>query len=106
MFHRIGLEPQRTAPFLSRRYRYRRDRRVVRADTGMPESLGDLLERGERDIPVWTLDDRYQLVEGRMTHVFPSGEKDVYRLRLSSGAEIKASANQPTNCVRGPPRGI
>lgn len=31
MFHRIGLEPQRTAPFVSRRYRYRRDRRVARA---------------------------------------------------------------------------
>jgi hypothetical protein len=29
--HRIGLEPQRTPPFVGRRYRFRRDRRAARA---------------------------------------------------------------------------
>ncbi len=48
-----------------------------------------------RDIPVWSLDDRLKLVPRTMTHVFPSGVKEVFRLKLASGREIKATANHP-----------
>jgi len=71
------------------------DTRVIRADTGAEESLGELLLRRERDIPVWTLDDDLRLVQGTMTHVFPSGVKSVFQLQLASGRRVKASANHP-----------
>ncbi|NBE93174.1 replicative DNA helicase [Nonomuraea sp. KC401] len=71
------------------------DTRILRADTGAEASLGDLLESGARDIPVWSLDERLRLVPRTMTHVFSSGVKDVFRLRLKSGLEIKATANHP-----------
>jgi replicative DNA helicase len=69
--------------------------RIQRADTGATVSLGRLLASGERNIPVWTVDDDYRLVRGVMTHVFPSGVKPVYRLRLRSGMEVEASPNHP-----------
>ncbi|GII97128.1 hypothetical protein Ssi02_73590 [Sinosporangium siamense] len=71
------------------------DARVLRADTGAEVSFAELLESGERDIPVWSLDDGLRLVPRTMTHVFPSGTKEVFRLRLKSGREIKATANHP-----------
>jgi replicative DNA helicase len=71
------------------------DARVLRADTGAEVTMGDLLASGERNIPVWTVDESFRLVEGTMTHVFPSGEKEVFEMRLASGRSIKASANHP-----------
>jgi replicative DNA helicase len=71
------------------------DARVLRADTGAEVTMGELLASGERNIPVWTIDDSFRLVEGTMTHVFPSGEKEVFEMRLASGRSIKASANHP-----------
>ncbi|MER6952000.1 replicative DNA helicase [Nonomuraea sp. NPDC000554] len=69
--------------------------RIMRADTGAEVTLGELLESGARDIPVWSLDDRLKLVPRTMTHVFPSGVKRVYRVRLRSGREVEATANHP-----------
>ncbi|MGW4405169.1 replicative DNA helicase [Nonomuraea sp. NPDC004702] len=69
--------------------------RILRADTGAEVSIGELLESGARDIPVWSLDERLRLVPRTMTHAFPSGIKEVFRLRLRSGREIEATANHP-----------
>ncbi len=77
------------------------DTRITRADTGEQVTMGALLESGERDIPVWTLDDRYRVVPGRMSHVFPSGVKTVHELALASGRSIKASANHPFLALEG-----
>jgi replicative DNA helicase len=71
------------------------DTRLMRADTGAEISLGELMASDARDIPVWSLDDRLKLVPRTMTHAFPSGVKEVFRLRLASGREIKATANHP-----------
>ncbi len=71
------------------------DTRLMRADTGAEISLGELLARDAKDIPVWSLDDRLKLVPRTMTHVFPSGVKEVFKLKLASGREIKATANHP-----------
>jgi replicative DNA helicase len=71
------------------------DTRLMRADNGAEVSLGELLADGARDVPVWSLDDRLKLVPRTMTHVFPSGVKEVFRLKLASGREIKATANHP-----------
>ncbi|NUR82930.1 MAG: replicative DNA helicase, partial [Nonomuraea sp.] len=69
--------------------------RILRADTGAEVTLGELLAEGAQDVPVWSLDDRLRLVPRTMTHVFPSGVKRVYRVRLRSGREVEATANHP-----------
>jgi replicative DNA helicase len=69
--------------------------RVLRADTGVEVSLGELLTSAARDVPVWSLDESLRLVARPMTHVFPSGRKEVFRLRLTSGRTIEATANHP-----------
>jgi replicative DNA helicase len=69
--------------------------RILRADTGAEVTLGELLASGERDVPVWSLDERLRLVPRTMTHVFPSGVKKVFRLKLTSGRDVQATANHP-----------
>ncbi|MEU5860153.1 replicative DNA helicase [Nonomuraea sp. NPDC047529] len=69
--------------------------RIMRADTGAEVSIGELLESGARNVPVWSLDERLRLVPRTLTHAFPSGVKEVFRLRLRSGREIEATANHP-----------
>ncbi|MBA3798836.1 MAG: replicative DNA helicase, partial [Geodermatophilaceae bacterium] len=69
--------------------------RILRADTGAEVTIGSLFASGERDVPVWSLDDRLRLVPKTMTHAFSSGVKEVFRLRLTSGREIEATANHP-----------
>jgi replicative DNA helicase len=71
------------------------DTRVLRADTGAEVSFADLIASGERNIPVWSVGDDLRLVRRTMTHVFPSGVKQTYRMRLASGREIKATGNHP-----------
>lgn len=71
------------------------DTRILRADTGAETTLGELYALGAKDVPVWALDERLQYVRRHMTHVFPTGVKPVYRLRLASGKQITATANHP-----------
>lgn len=71
------------------------DTRVLRADTGAEITLGEMFALGHTDVPVWALDDRLQYVRRHLTHVFPTGVKPVYRLRLASGKEVTATANHP-----------
>ncbi len=77
------------------------DTTVVRADTGQPVTLGELLEQRACDVPIWTLNEHYRLVRGHLHHVFPSGVKTVYELRLASGRAVKASANHPFLALEG-----
>ena len=69
--------------------------RILRADTGSEVSLGELMASGERNVPVWSLDEQLRLVPRIMTHAFPSGTKEVFRVRLTSGREVQATANHP-----------
>ena len=71
------------------------DTRILRADTGAETTMGELFALNAKDVPVWALNDRLQYVRRHLTHVFPTGVKPVYRLRLSSGKEIEATANHP-----------
>jgi replicative DNA helicase len=71
------------------------DTRILRADTGSEVTLGSLLASGEREIPVWSVDDHMRLVPRTLTRAFPSGVKEVFRVRLSSGREVQATANHP-----------
>ncbi|MCL2465116.1 MAG: replicative DNA helicase, partial [Micrococcales bacterium] len=75
--------------------------RILRADTGAETTLGEMYALGARDVPVWALDDRLQYVRRHLTHVFPTGVKPVYRLRLASGKQITATVNHPFLTYQG-----
>lgn len=77
------------------------DTRILRADTGAEVSLGELLAQRKRNIPVWSLDSSSKLVQSIMTHVFPSGIKQVFELRLASGRRVRATDNHPFLTVDG-----
>jgi replicative DNA helicase len=68
--------------------------RILRADTGAEVTFGELMRTGERPL-VWSLDDRKRMVARPMTNVFPSGHKEVFKMRLASGREVEATANHP-----------
>ncbi|WP_414689545.1 replicative DNA helicase [Nocardia sp.] len=74
--------------------------RILRADNGAETTLGDLLASGEQPL-VWSLDDRMRMVARPMVKVFPSGRKEVFRLRLASGREVEATGNHPFLTVDG-----
>ena len=71
------------------------DTRIMRADTNAEVTIGELMESGATDVPVWALDDRLKLVPRTLTHAFPSGTKEVFELTLASGRRVKATANHP-----------
>ncbi|WP_446214722.1 replicative DNA helicase [Micromonospora sp. IBSANI012] len=71
------------------------DTRLIRADDNSEITLGELLEAGTREIPVWALDENLRYAPRTMTHVFPSGNREVFRLTLASGKRIDATANHP-----------
>jgi replicative DNA helicase len=69
--------------------------RILRADSGAEVTLGELLASGEHDVPVWSLDERLRLVPRMLSHAFPSGVKEVFRVQLRSGREVMATGNHP-----------
>ena len=75
--------------------------RIMRADIGCEVSLGNLVASGERDIPVWSLDDSLRYVCRTMTHVFPTGRKEVFRMTTASGRVIELTANHPLLTYHG-----
>ncbi len=75
--------------------------RILRADTGAEVTLGELLRSGERNVPVWSLDERLRLVARPLTHAFPSGTKEAFRVTLRSGRVVEATANHPVRTGDG-----
>jgi replicative DNA helicase len=75
--------------------------RLLRADSNTEVTLGELVVSGERDVPVWSLDDRWRLTPARLTHAFPSGVKPVFRMTLASGRVVEATANHRFRTVDG-----
>jgi replicative DNA helicase len=71
------------------------DSRILRADTGAEITFDELLRDGWEGVLAWSLDDKQRLVPAPIINVFESGVKDVYRMRLASGREVKATANHP-----------
>jgi replicative DNA helicase len=74
--------------------------RILRADNGAEVTLGELMRTGERPL-VWSLDEQLRMVARPMTNVFPSGRKEVFRLRLASGREVEATGNHPFMTLDG-----
>ena len=74
--------------------------KLLRADNNQEVSLGELVLSQEQPL-VWALNDSWRLVPRRLVKTFPSGVKPVYRLRLASGLEVKATANHPFRTLDG-----
>lgn len=77
------------------------DTRILRADTGAETTMGELYALGAKDVPVWALNERLQYVRRHLTHVFSTGVKPVFRLRLASGKEVEATGNHPFMTYEG-----
>nr|WP_298760783.1 replicative DNA helicase [uncultured Nocardioides sp.] len=71
------------------------DTRLLRADNNAEVTLGDLMQSGAKDVPVWALDERLKLVPRTLTHAFPSGTKQVFEVTLASGRRVQATGNHP-----------
>ncbi len=71
------------------------DTTLLRADTGAPVTLRELLDGGHADVLVWSIDEQQRIVAAPVTNVFPAGIKETYRLKLASGREVSASGNHP-----------
>ncbi len=69
------------------------DTRLMRADTNAEITLGELIETGATDVPVWALDERLKLVPRTLTHAFPSGTKAVFEVTMASGRRVRATGN-------------
>jgi replicative DNA helicase len=75
--------------------------RVLRADDGTEITMGELHRTGARDVEVWALDDSLRYVRSTLTHVFPTGTREVFRLQLASGKTVRATSNHPFLTYRG-----
>jgi replicative DNA helicase len=71
------------------------DTRILRADTGAETTMGELFAAGAKDVPVWSLDDSLRYVRRHLTHVFATGRRQVFQVRLASGKQVRATANHP-----------
>ncbi len=69
--------------------------RILRADTGAEVTMGELFAEDARDVPVWSLDESLRYVPRVMTHVFATGRREVFELRLATGKTVRATANHP-----------
>ncbi len=75
------------------------DTLITRADTGERIPIKDLV--GQTNIPVYSLDENWQIKESKISTVFSSGKKMIYELTTRSGFKIKASANHPFLKING-----
>ncbi len=75
--------------------------RLRRADDNTEVTLGELVDAGLTEVPVWSLDEHWRMVPATLTHAFSSGTKELYNLVLASGRTVEATANHPFRTVRG-----
>ncbi|HEX4658710.1 MAG TPA: replicative DNA helicase [Streptosporangiaceae bacterium] len=71
------------------------DTTLLRADTGAPVTMRALMDDDHQGVLVWSIDDQQHIVPAPIANVFASGVKEVFRLSLASGREVKASGNHP-----------
>lgn len=69
------------------------DTLITRSDTGRRVPIRELA--GQRNVPVWSLDEHLRLTSSVMAEVWATGEKPVRRLTLSSGRVITVTDNHP-----------
>jgi len=72
------------------------DTLIKDADTGKLIPIKTLAERKiQEPIPVYGVDDRFQIGRHKLVKAFYSGDKPVFELKTKGGRTIKASGNHP-----------
>ncbi|MBI3120420.1 MAG: replicative DNA helicase [Candidatus Kerfeldbacteria bacterium] len=75
---------------------------ILRADTGERIRMDRLAQRPKQiPIPIFALDEHFQIQIRMMSKVFSSGVKEVFELRTRSGRKIRASTNHPFRTLNG-----
>lgn len=64
---------------------------ITLADTGEQAKIDSLV--GKKNFEILSVDSKLRLVNSRVSKVFPSGRKVIFKLVLKSGREIQASGN-------------
>ncbi len=78
------------------------DSLIVRADNGEIMKIGDLAEaKLKKPIPVYSLDEDWQITIKNIIKVFSSGRKQLFELKTQSGRVIKATANHKFRTLTG-----
>jgi len=75
------------------------DSKILNANTGELVEIEKLVNK--KNFETLSLDKSLKLTKTRVSKIFPSGKKTVYRLILKSGREIKASGNHPFLKISG-----
>jgi len=73
---------------------------ITDANTGKQYQIKKLAKTKQK-IKVWSMDNQYKLKKITIKKAFYSGEKKVFRLKLASGKEVRASANHPFYTIKG-----
>lgn len=75
---------------------------ITRADTGERMTIKELAERKvQSPIPVFSMNEKYEVIRQPMIKAFSSGYKQVFEMRTRSGRVIRASANHPFRRIEG-----
>ncbi|MHB8458007.1 MAG: replicative DNA helicase, partial [Acidimicrobiales bacterium] len=74
---------------------------IRRADSGIETTIGRLALSQERNIPIWSVDDRCRLTEAVMVEAWSTGTKPVFSVTLASGRKVRATANHPLLALEG-----
>ncbi len=75
------------------------DTLITRADTGEQITIKELI--GQKNIPVFALNEKMQIEIRFISKVFSSGYKKLFEIKTSSGRTIKASSNHPFFTLEG-----
>ena len=75
------------------------DTPIMRADTGELIPIQELV--GQKNIPIFSLNEEHKLEMKTISRVFSSGRKKLFELTTRSGRTIKASANHPFLTIEG-----
>lgn len=75
------------------------DTSIMRADTGELVPIQNLV--GQKDIPIFSLNEEQKIEVKTISNVFSSGRKKLFELKTRSGRTIKASANHPFLTIEG-----
>ena len=75
------------------------DTLIIRADTGELTPIKSLV--GQKNIPIFSINDNWRLEIHYISKVFSSGRKQLFELKTKSGRKIKASTNHPFLTISG-----
>jgi intein/homing endonuclease len=75
--------------------------RILNPITGEYKSVGELFQSQEQQVNLLTLDKTFQIGRSQSFHIEDNGMKEVFKISLKHGAEVKLTDNHPVLTVDG-----